>query len=66
MPASPGWHVRIGNDTLHAPVAMWQIMSHGAAVPMVSVQDGKHEKLRAVYELDETTELIEPFDIDSA
>lgn len=66
VPAAPGWHVRIGDDTLHAPVAMWQIMSHGAAVPIVSVQDGKHEKLRAVYELDEATELIEPFDINSA
>jgi hypothetical protein len=41
-------------------------MSQGAAVPMVSVSDGKHEKVRAAYELDEVTELIEPFDINSA
>lgn len=66
VPAPPGWHVRIGNGNLHAPVALWQIMSHGAAVPMVSVEESETATLRSVYELDEATELVEPFDIDLA
>lgn len=65
-PPPPAGTSAIGNDTVHPPVALWQIMSQGAAVPMVSVSDGKHEKVRAAYELDEVTELIEPFDINSA
>lgn len=64
--AAPGWHVSIGNGHTHAPVALWQIMSHGSAVPMVSVEDAKHATLRSVYELDETTELVEPLDTDLA
>lgn len=66
VPAAPGWHVSIGDGHTHAPVALWQIMSHGAAVPMVSVDDSKTATLRSVYELDEATELVEPFDIDHA
>lgn len=64
--AAPGWHVSIGNGHTQAPVALWQIRPHGAAVPMVSIPEGKHETLRSVYELDEATELVEPFDIDHA
>lgn len=66
VPAAPGWHVRIGDNRLHAPVALWQIMSHGAAVPMVAIDGEEFATLRAVYDLDESTELVEPFDIDLA
>ncbi|MEB3370076.1 hypothetical protein [Saccharopolyspora mangrovi] len=66
VPAAPGWHVSIGNGHTRAPVALWQIMSHGSAVPMVAIDGEEFATLRAVYDLDEATELVEPFDIDLA
>ncbi len=56
VPAAPGWHE---NSNPHVPVALWQIMSHGSAVPMVSAEDSETATLRSVYEVDEATELVE-------